>query len=141
MTQVVFHVNAPDPAAYTCRLLRKAAAQGARVMVTGAPDDLERMDAALWTFSAHDFVAHCRADAPHAMLRASPVVLARVDQSMPADVKVLVHLGGPPPDGLERFDKVIEVVGREPHERAAARQRWKQYAAQGLALDHHEVAQ
>ena len=76
MTAVAFHVNAPDRIAYACRLLRKAVGAGNRVLVTGEPQQLADIDQALWTFSALDFVPHCRADAPAEVLDRSPVVIA-----------------------------------------------------------------
>ena len=62
MTEVAFHFNAPDRMAYVCRLLRKAVASGARVVVTGMPEALRQLDTALWTFSPVDFVPHCHLD-------------------------------------------------------------------------------
>ena len=35
MTEVTFHFNAPDKLGHACRLLRKAVASGAKVVVTG----------------------------------------------------------------------------------------------------------
>ena len=62
MTEVAFHFNAPDRMAYCCRLLRKAVGGQARVVVTGSPQTLAQLDAALWTFSPTDFVPHCLLD-------------------------------------------------------------------------------
>ena len=76
MTEIAFHFNAPDRLAYVCRLLRKAVAAGAQLVVVGPPDQLDRLDSDLWTFSASDFVPHCRAQAEPEVLSASPVVLA-----------------------------------------------------------------
>ena len=140
MSQVAFHVNAPDRMAYACRLLRKASGQGARVVVTGAPEELDRLDLALWTFAALEFVPHCRGDAPREMLAASPILLAVVGQNLP-QAPVLVHLGGPAPSEIGRFEKVIEIVGQAEPDRQEARRRWKQYATQGHELVHHDVAQ
>jgi DNA polymerase-3 subunit chi len=35
---------------------------------------------------------------------------------------------------------VIEIVTGDEHDRLAARQRWKHYAARGYAIEKHEVA-
>jgi DNA polymerase-3 subunit chi len=140
MSQVTFHVNAPDPMAYACRLLRKAAGQGARVVVTGESDTLDRLDLALWTFAAQEFLPHCRSDAGPAMLQASSVVLAEVDQHLP-QAPVLLHLGGPAPAASGDFAKIIEIVGQGESDRLDARLRWKQYAALGHQMAHHDVAQ
>ena len=37
MTEVEFHFNVGDKLAYSCRLLRKARAGGAKIMVTAEP--------------------------------------------------------------------------------------------------------
>lgn len=140
MSQVTFHVNAPDKTAYACRLLRKASGQGARVVVTGEPEELDRLDLALWTFAALEFVPHCRGDAPRGMLAASSIVLAAAGQSLPK-AAVLVHLGGPVSTEIGRFEKIIEIVGQGEPDRLDARLRWKQYASQGHDLGHHDVAQ
>ena len=44
MTEIAFHFNAPDRLAYTCRLLRKAVSAGARLVVTGPAEALDRLD-------------------------------------------------------------------------------------------------
>ena len=139
MSQVTFHVNAPDKMAYACRLLRKAAGQGARVVVTGEPEELDRLDLALWTFAALEFLPHCRSHATPEMLQASPVVLAQGDQHLP-QAPVLVHLGGPAPMEPGSFEKIIEIVGPGDSDRRDARHRWKQYAALGHQLVHHDVS-
>ena len=59
MTEITFHVRAPDKVGYACRLLRKAWNQGTQVVVTGDPALLRDLDVSLWTFSALDFVPHC----------------------------------------------------------------------------------
>ncbi len=43
MTGIAFHVNLADRLAYACRLLRKAAASGSRVLVTGPQADLRAL--------------------------------------------------------------------------------------------------
>ena len=112
MSQVDFHTGLGDKLPYACRLLRKAQASGARIGVLAPPDVLDALDVALWRFSATDFVAHCRADAPPAMRAASPIVLAQDCAALDAD-RVLLHLGRELPDGFERFARLIELVGAE----------------------------
>src|SRR3954469_3024920 len=110
MTGVEFHFNAPDKLGYACRLLRKAAAQGAKVTVTAEASLLNELDTALGTFAPLDFVAHCQVQgASPAVLAASPIVLC---DSAPASPHhdVLLNLGGEVPDGFERFERLIEVV-------------------------------
>ena len=44
MTEVMFHLNVPDRLGYACRLLRKAHARGAKVVVSAPPATLARLD-------------------------------------------------------------------------------------------------
>lgn len=138
MTEVAFHFNAPDKISYACRLLRKASRQGARVVVTGSADLLQQLDAALWSFSATDFVAHTLATADATVLAASPVVLLESVLEAPHQ-QVLLQLGDAVPAGFERFERLIEVVTLEEDDRALARQRWKHYASRGYAVERKDL--
>ena len=139
MTEVAFHFNALDKVAYACRLLRKAVGSGAKVVVTGGTDDLQTLDVALWTFSPLEFVPHCRASANAAVLAASPVMLTDAVSAAPHQ-QVLVNLGELVPDGFERFERLIEIVGTQDDDRLQARGRWKHYADRGYAITRHDLA-
>lgn len=139
MTEVAFHFNAPDKLPYACRLLRKVWASGARSVVTGEPAMLDALDQALWTFSALDFLPHCRADAPAHVLSASPIVLATTPTALPGH-DVLVNLGGTVPAGFEQFGRLVEVVAADDADRAPARSRWKYYADRGYPIVRHDLA-
>ncbi|MBZ4210554.1 MAG: DNA polymerase III subunit chi [Rhodoferax sp.] len=138
MTEVAFHYNAPDLLVYACRLLRKAVGSGAKVVVTGPPDTLRELDALLWTFSATDFVPHCMADSEAQVVAASPVVLATSIAST-AQHQVLLNLGRLVPEGFDRFERVIELVGQDEQQRQLARARWKQYTDRGYAITRHDL--
>ncbi len=142
MTAIEFHFNVPDRMAYTCRLLRKAARQGAGVAVTGPAATLGLLDSLLWSFDAIEFVPHVRlrgGEKPAARLRRTPLWL--VDQPEEAiHQPVLVNLGAEPPRGFETFPRLIEVVGSDDEERASGRGRWKHYASRGYPISRHEVA-
>ncbi len=138
MTQIEFHFNAPDKLVYTCRLLRKCMASGARAGVVAAQPLLGHLDQKLWTFSEMDFIAHAllAGDAPPDA--ACPVLLAeRVD--LLGAVDVLVNLGGEVPEGFESVARLIEIVTADELDRAQARQRWKQYTQQGYTLIRHDL--
>ena len=139
MTEVAFHFNAPDKVAYACRLLRKAVGSGAKVVVTAGSDALHRLDVALWTFAPLEFVPHCQTSANAAVLAASSVVLTSTVSAAPHQ-QVLVNLGDQVPDGFERFERLIEVVGLQDADRQQARSRWKHYADRGYAITRHDLA-
>jgi DNA polymerase III subunit chi len=140
MTEIAFHFNAPDRLGYACRLLRKATATGARVVVTGQSQMLRELDQALWTFAPLEFVPHCYgAGAGEGVVGRSPVVLAEEPDSAPHQ-HVLVNLGGPVPQGFERFERLSEVVTGDDSDRQQARLRWKHYADRGYAITRHDLA-
>lgn len=139
MTKIDVHVNVDDQLLYACRLLRKAAASGARVVVTGTPESLETLDTLLWTFSETDFVAHCRDSAAADMVSLSPVVLADDPQAQEAR-DVLLNLGAGVVPGFERFPRLIEVADASDSQLEAARRRWKHYRERGYPLERHGPA-
>lgn len=140
MTEVAFHFNVPAKLGYACRLLRKAAGAGSKVVVTGEAELLRALDTELWTFSALEFIPHCHAATADAqVLSASPIVLADLPRGTP-HLEVLVNLGARVPDGFERFERLIEVVTQDDDDRQQARMRWKHYADRGYAIKRHDLA-
>lgn len=139
MTEITFHVNAPDKIGYACRLLRKAWGTGSKVVVTGDASLLRELDAALWTFSPADFVPHCY-DAAPAIRARTPIVLAETAQAAP-HVEVLLNLGDTVPQGFERFERLIEVVSADEADLQQGRLRWRHYASRGYAMTRHDRAE
>jgi DNA polymerase-3 subunit chi len=116
LTEIAFHFNAPEPVAYACRLLRKAVNSGAKVVVTGDPNTLKQLDAALWAISAIDFIPHCLLRGDPRVIAASPVILTTQIESAPHQ-DVLLNLGDQIPNGFDLFQRVIEVVSLDEQER------------------------
>ena len=142
MTEVTFHFNVPDRPGYTCRLLRKATRSGAQVVVTAPAGELAGLDRLLWTFDPIEFLPHVlqrRGTPVPAHLRTTPVWLTE-DPADAVHHQVLVNLGREVPQGFESFERVIEIVSGDEHDRQAARLRWKHYAARGYSIQKHEVA-
>lgn len=141
MTTVDFHAGLADKLAYACRLVRKAWRGGHAVVVTGAPEDLGRLDQLLWVFDPGEFIPHARlragaGTAPR--LARTPVWLAdRPTDAAPRDV--LVNLGPQAVADGAAFARVIELVGRDEADAEAGRQRWRQHRAAGLAPRLHSI--
>ncbi len=129
-SQVEFRVGAADPLAYACGLLRSAVAKGARLFVRLEAAQLDAFDARLWTFSALDFVAHCRDG--ESTQRRSAVVLGSADAPVAGDARdCLVNLAAAPVQGWQDWPRVIEIVGADAASKAAARQRFRAYREAG----------
>lgn len=139
MTEIAFHFNVADKLSYSCRLLRKVYASGARVVVTAEPEVLAELDQLLWRFSATDFVPHCRLDPGEPGRGEAPVLLAESLNAC-AGYSVLVNLGQAVPLEFERFERFIEVVAQGEEDRLAARSRWKHYTDRGYAMKRHDLA-
>jgi DNA polymerase III subunit chi len=141
--KVEFHSGVAEPLAHTCRLLRKAHAAGARVVVHGPGALLEQLDQALWTFDALSFVPHVRLRAgalPSVQQARTPTWLVD-DVNAVAERDVLVNLGSDMVEGWDRFSRVIEVVAADEPAVQAGRQRWRRYKAlPGVELVNHPSA-
>jgi len=142
MTEISFHTGVPDLYGYTCRLVRKAVRKGAAVVVSAPTETLRRFDQALWAFEPLEFI-------PHAMVREGQAIEPRLARTpvwlVPPGVQspstdVLVNLGPEVAPGFENYQRVIEIVGVEPAQAQAARQRWRHYKERGYAVTHHEVS-
>ncbi len=139
MTEIPFHFNVADKFLYTCRLLRKAYASGVQVAVTAEPEVLDELDRFLWSFSATEFVPHCRTGQGSDYLAKKSVLLVDSPAACPHH-GVLINLGRQVPPEFERFERFIEVVSQGSDERLAARVRWKHYADSGYSLQKHDMA-
>jgi DNA polymerase-3 subunit chi len=139
MTRIEFHFNTQERLMHTCRLVRKARAQNLRIAVVGAPVTLKQLDAELWRFQDISFVAHCTAQDPPEIQKASPVALGPDPQVWGMD-EVLLNLGDDVPTGFDRFSRLIEIVSSDEHGRAQARARWKHYKSLGYELLQHDLS-
>lgn len=141
MCQVSFYTAVPERLAYVCRLLRKAQQTGAQIGVCGSAALLERLDRALWSFEATEFVPHLRlppgapADARSAV---TTILLTERCEELPHR-EVLLNLGMAIPENFEQFQRVLEVVSTDPQQVEAGRQRFRQYKQFGHAVSHHVV--
>ena len=138
MTEIAFHFNVADKLLYACRLLRKAYASGAQVAVTAESEVLCKLDELLWSFSATEFVPHCRSGQGMGQPGNRAVLLVDSPGACPHH-GVLVNLGMQVPTEFERFERFIEVVTQGSDERLAARARWKHYADRGYLLLRHDI--
>jgi DNA polymerase-3 subunit chi len=140
VTEIAFHFGAPDKLAYACRLLRKAAGSGAKVVVVGDAATVSQLDADLWAVSATDFIPHCQGSAEAAVQKRSVVILTSSADQVLGERDVLVNLGSEVPDEFSAFSRLIEVVSTDALDRDLARSRWKFYTERGYAITRHDLA-
>jgi len=139
--RIDFHFNVEHRLQYACRVVRRARAADCRVLLFSRDADrLGRLDTALWTFSALDFVAHVAADSP--LAGRTPVLLtATLGGALPA-CPVLVNLDDEVPPELPvlkgRFDRLIEIVSLDDDDRRRARERFRLYRDAGFEPQAHD---
>jgi DNA polymerase-3 subunit chi len=133
--RVDFHFNVEHRLQYACRVVRRARAADCRVLLYSRDADrLSRLDTALWTFSALDFVPHVPVDSP--LADRTPVLLASSLTDAATGCAVLVNLDDEVPPQLPsldgRFERLIEIVSRDDDERRLARERFRLYRDAGF---------
>ena len=142
MTEVSFRFNVAEPVAYVGRYLRKSLRAGRTAAVVGPRETLTALSQSLWRFPPTDFV-------PHVLLRAgskpapvqAPTPLWLVEAAADAPVhSVLLNLGDEPPEGFERFERVVEIVPTDADAREAGRRRWRHYQSRGYAIERHDAS-
>ncbi|MBA4141717.1 MAG: DNA polymerase III subunit chi [Nitrosospira sp.] len=137
MTEIDFYSGSGDKLNTACRLVAKAVRNGLKVMVyTSDPAAIEQMDKLLWTFSAKDFIPHCRAG--NELADVTPVILGDNAIKIPHN-DVLLNLDLANPTFFSRFRRLIEITGTTPEDTRAARKRYRFYQDRGYEIRHHKL--
>ena len=109
MPRTTFYVHITDPAAFACKLTRRACGQNERLLIwCGSEAEMRRLDKELWQ------------DPPE-----GTVVLNLTDDFW--------HTAQPLPQ------RVLEIVGNSPDELAGARERFRAYRDAGFTVEHHDM--
>jgi DNA polymerase-3 subunit chi len=132
MGQVVFHTGLANKVDYAARLVRKASRQGVSLVLVC--EDPAAVSQVLWGVSGVDFVAHASEQSETETLLASKVVLMKSAAVPCRDLSqvVLVNACEAWPNEHARYLRVIELVGENPSDVGAGRERWKHYVSDGV---------
>lgn len=138
MTEIDFYSNCGEPVWVATRICHKAFAGGRRVRIlTADPAMTESVDQLMWRNPAIGFLPHCRIH--HRLAGETPVwVDERPEHDGPADV--LINLGVTPPPFFSRFERLVEIVGRDEAGRGAGRDRYRFYRERGYTLRNHDMS-
>ena len=132
MTRVDFFFNVPNKAAHVADLSRRAAQRGRRLMLlTASQQEADKLSVLLWSNPPTGFLPHCHATHPRAA--ETPVIIDWRHDTLPHD-DILINLDKPYPPFFSRFRRLIEVVGLEEYDRAAARERYRFYRDRGYEI-------
>ena len=125
-----------QPLLLVCELAKKAcAAEQPLLVLVESMAQAEALDELLWEFDPDAYVPHqiCGTDEDDDIV---PVLIAPPECDAPLRPLVLNLRAAAVPSGFER---VLEVVPADAASREPSRQRWKDYAARGLAVSKHDM--
>ena len=141
MTRVDFYILAEaQPQArlrFACRLVDKASQLGHRVHLhTDSETDSRQLDELLWTFRQDSFLAHgilTEGGDP------GPVVACIGHGPDWPEADLLVNLAGEIPPFFSRYDRVMEIVTRDPATTETGRLHYRFYRDRGYPLTSHDL--
>lgn len=123
---------------FVCRLVEKAFALRNDVYIhTASQQAAHAFDDLLWTFKPGSFIPH--EVVTEAQARAACPVCLGFDLEPQGDCSVLVNLDDEVPVFFSRFERVLEVVSNDEHDRARGRAHYAFYRDRGYALAYHEI--
>lgn len=137
MTRVDFYFNADDKVDVARKLAAKVYRSGKQALLY--TDDARlagELDAAIWTRDKLSFVPHVRCG--HPLAQETPILIG-TDADALASPDVLVNLGADRPPVFSRFERLIELVGRDDADRQAARERYRFYKERGYEINNVDL--
>lgn len=146
MKQVDFYLigNAVKQAKYklASRLANKLIGLNQRcLLVCDTEQELETLDATLWSFSDASFVAHDRVPSQaqtHAQVHIS--VAQQVNSHvLDSNYDVLISLCQNAPLYVHHFARIAEVIEADEAAKQAGRQRFRHYKSEGFELKTHQL--
>lgn len=119
---------------YTCQLLAKDyQAQNLVYIQTENAEEAERLDALLWTYQDDSFVPHQQ----HDPQSDCPIQIGFGD--IPDNFPIFYNLGREIPTFYAQLRHIIEIVYLDPEIQQLARERFKQYRADGYDINTYKI--
>ncbi len=120
-----------------CQLADKAYNHGYSVYIfTSGAAQAATLDDLLWTFRQDSFVPHERY--PLRGAHTSPVLIGNASP-LAVTANALINLTDTVPAGIEKFERIMEVVDADASVLSASRQRFKHYREQGCDPQVHKL--
>lgn len=137
MTKVDFYTGVEDKLRTACQLSHKAMQNGLRVLLH-TPDEqtTEALNQLLWQYPATAFMPHCRSDDREAAT--VPVIVGHLSEPL-VHSEVLISLHDTCLPFFSRFERVIEIVGKDSEDARLGRERYGFYRDRGYALRHFDL--
>lgn len=137
MTRVEFYFNVADKFKKTADLCERAYVKGRQLTVytqdEAMSDDVQK---SLWQHSPSSFLANSKVD--EVISQFSPIVIDSHGENLLQD-DVLVNLQAVQPLFFSRFRYLVELVGNDEADKAAARTRFRFYKERGYDIKSTDV--
>jgi DNA polymerase-3 subunit chi len=136
VTKVDFYTGSEDKLRTACQLSHKAMQNNLRVLLH-TPDEMvtDKLDKLLWHYPATAFMPHCHS---HEAAAATLPVVIGCDENFPHS-ELLISLHDECVPFFSRFERVIEIVGRDDDDAKLGRARFKFYKDRGYELRHFDL--
>lgn len=140
MTRIDFYIlneNAHDRFFLSCRITQKAWHQKHRVMIqTSSEQEAMHMNKLLWTFHDQSFIPHELL--PRADIKTTPVIIGWGSDAA-EECDVLINLATEIPHFFSRFERLVEIVDKDPAHKQVSRAHYRYYQERGYPLTNHQL--
>jgi len=138
MTRIEFFFNVEDKLQKVAELSESAIRKGRRLMLFSPDMEVAaKVENYLWTNPAIGFTPHCRSD--HTLAGVTPIIIDCDGEQLAHD-DVLVNLQSQHPPFFSRFRRLIEIVGVDEADKAAARDRYRFYRDRGYEIKSFDAS-
>ena len=138
MTRVEFYFNVADKFKKTAELCEKALVKGRQLTIYTQDEAIsDGIQKSLWQHSASSFLANSKTD--ELISQYSPIVIDSQGENLLQD-DVLINLHLTQPLFFSRFRYLVELVGNDEADKAAARARFRFYKDRGYDIKSTDAA-
>lgn len=136
-TQIDFYTNVANVALFSAQLAATVYKKKSRLLILF--EDAPAMTAfgvKLWGITPTAFIPNCLVD--DAVALETPIWLTT---QLPVENSpdVLLNLSAQLPPKMQKFNRILEIVGTDPASLSFARNRYKYYKDQGFLIIHHDM--
>lgn len=138
MTKIDFYTGVDNKLHTACHLSQKAMQKGWRVLLH-TPDEAttETLDQLLWNYPVTAFMPHCRSNDITAA--SMPVIIGHHNETFPHN-EVLISLHTICLPFFSRFERILEIVGRDEEDARLGRARFSFYRSHGYEIRHFDLS-
>lgn len=122
---------------FACTMAKKAWSTGNRVHIhTQSEENAKGMDDLLWTFRDISFIPH---EIYNGLINEETPVTIGFGNTFPESSQVIINMDKDIPEFVNRFDRIVEIVGGDETTKQFARQRYKKYKNGDFETHDHKL--